>query len=237
MARKAASFIASFIMIVATPIILLTSNIRFLALNPLIYRAEHDKLGIAQAMGVSPELIQKVANAVIDYLQSPSDSLPALMTAHGASPDYFSPRDHAHMIDVHGLVQMVFQSQTISLIIAAAGLVVIAILAARKRDEMVASRIFWGGVVSMGLLVIIGLISFTNFDAVFLQFHYIAFTNDLWILDPNVDRLIVNYPPTFFYDMALMVATFSFIEAAVIAIVAGMFLRIKHRRQRELARD
>jgi integral membrane protein (TIGR01906 family) len=231
-----ASFIASLLVVIATPVLLIASNSKLLALSPLFYRAEHDKLGVAQAMGVSAELVQKVALAVIDYLQAAPDSLPALMTQHGASPDYFSPRDHIHMIDVHALVQMVFQSQTIGLILGAVGLVGIILLATRKRDEVVASRILRGSIFTMVLLVIIGLVAFTNFDAVFLQFHYLAFTNDFWILDPSVDRLIVNYPPTFFYDMALAAAVLSFVEAAIIAIVTGVFLFVKRRRQRVSAR-
>ena len=37
-----------------------------------------------------------------------------------------------------------------------------------------------------------------NFDGLFITFHKIAFTNDLWLLNPNTDVLMALMPLPFF---------------------------------------
>lgn len=225
-------FVASVLLVLSIPVLLVASNLRWLALSPAQYEAGHSKYAVAKAMSVTPDQVRAISLAIIDYLQSTPDSLPALLAKHGASPSFFSERDMLHLIDVHGLVQMVFQTQMLSLALGILCLAIILLLYNKCRDEKVASRILWGGGLTMGALALIALVSFTNFDAVFLQFHFIAFSNDFWRLDPRTDRLILMFPPYFFYDMMLLASVLAFAQAAAITAVAGGFLFLKKRGRR-----
>ena len=40
----------------------------------------------------------------------------------------------------------------------------------------------------------------------FRYFHLISFTNDLWILDPRRDYLIMMFPQGFFFDSTMFIA-------------------------------
>jgi len=49
-------------------------------------------------------------------------------------------------------------------------------------------------------LIVFGMI--VDFNYTFTLFHKIMFTNDLWILDPNSDFLIMIYPQRFFLEIS-----------------------------------
>ncbi|MGQ9677192.1 MAG: TIGR01906 family membrane protein [Chloroflexota bacterium] len=223
---------ASALLVLCTPVLLISTNLRWLALSPAQYEAGHTKYGVASAMGVAQEQVRSASRAIIEYLQSGPDTLPTLLTKHGVSASFFSERDMLHFVDVHGLVQMVFQTQILSIVVFILCTAAIVLLHSGLRDELWASRLLWGGGLTVFLLVVIALVSFTNFDTVFLQFHYVAFSNDFWRLDPRVDRLIVMFPPLFFYDMMLQAAIQTLVQAVVIVGGAGAFLVVKGRVRR-----
>lgn len=225
-------FAASALLVLSTPVLLISSNLRWLALSPAQYEAGHSKYSVASALGVVQEQVRAASLAIIEYLQSGSDTLPGLLAKHGVSASFFSERDMLHFVDVHGLVQMVFQTQLLSIVVFVLCVAAVALLHGGRRDELLASRLLWGGGLTVFILAVIGLVSFTNFDAVFLQFHYVAFSNDFWRLDPSVDRLILMFPPVFFYDMMLQAAAQTIAQAAVIVGVAGAYLVAKGRFRR-----
>ncbi len=225
-------FLASLLLVLCTPVLLITSIGKWATLNPATYAAGHAKYGVAAAMGVSPEQVKAATEAIVEYLQSAPDSLPGLLIKHGANPGFFSARDMLHFVDVHGVVQVFFQTQLISALLAAVCFVAVIVLYRECRDEKVASRILWGSGLTVALLVIMALISFTNFDTVFLDFHYIVFDNNNWILDPRVDRLIVMFPPYLFYDMMLQTAVQTLVAALGVAVVAAGHLFVKRRGRR-----
>ncbi len=220
---------ASVLLVLCTPVLLISSNLKWLALSPAQYEAGQIKYGVASAMGVTQEQVKAASAAIIEYLQSGPDSLPSLLVSRGLSPSFFSQRDMLHLVDVHGLVQMVFQVQLWSLVLAAVSVVAIVLSYGGYRIEKVASRLLWGSGLTIAALSIIGLVSFSNFDAVFLQFHFLAFSNDFWRLDPQVDRLILMFPPNFFYDMMLRASVQSFVQAAIVGVLAGVLLLVKRR--------
>ena len=59
--------------------------------------------------------------------------------------------------------------------------------------------------------------SLFNFDRLFLQFHLLSFSNDLWLLDPSRDYLIMLFPQGFWYDMAIYCG----LAAGGIAVLMG----------------
>jgi len=47
------------------------------------------------------------------------------------------------------------------------------------------------------ILIFLILYLFVPFDKLFINFHLILFRNDLWLLNPETDRLIVLLPEDF----------------------------------------
>src|SRR3989337_2913922 len=70
---------------------------------------------------------------------------------------------------------------------------------ARQFDALARSMVS-GSLATLGLLASLALLALTDFSGAFLQFHYLAFSNDLWQLDPRTDNLIRMFPEGFFLD-------------------------------------
>jgi integral membrane protein (TIGR01906 family) len=70
-----------------------------------------------------------------------------------------------------------------------------------------------------------------DFDEFFLQFHLISFANDLWLLDPTKDYLIMLFPQGFWFDATMFCALGTVVMALVLAGVAGGYLLITRKRK------
>jgi integral membrane protein (TIGR01906 family) len=62
-----------------------------------------------------------------------------------------------------------------------------------------------------------------DFTEAFIKFHELAFSNDLWMLDPRTDYLVAIFPEGFWFDAVIRIATTSAIEG-LIAGAAGLAL-------------
>jgi integral membrane protein (TIGR01906 family) len=68
----------------------------------------------------------------------------------------------------------------------------------------------------MGLLVVWAL---ADFNSLFYLFHIVSFSNELWLLDPTRDYLIMMFTESFFYDAAIMVIATIIAEAVILGLV------------------
>ena len=68
------------------------------------------------------------------------------------------------------------------------------------RNILLKSSLIWGALLLI-VLISIGV----NFNKTFLLFHQLVFTNDLWILDPMNDYLIIMFPERFFMEITLFI--------------------------------
>ena len=76
----------------------------------------------------------------------------------------------------------------------------------------------------MGLLLVVRLLAFGGFDRLFLTFHQISFSNDLWQLNQNTDYLLMMFPRPFWFYATVWVATFTVLGALVAMIISGGYL-------------
>ena len=87
-----------------------------------------------------------------------------------------------------------------------------------------------GGSITLALMLALGLGTLLGFDQLFYQFHLISFTNELWLLDPAKDYLIMLFPGGFWYDAAIFCALATAGLAIILGGVAGGYLRLRRRR-------
>ena len=81
-----------------------------------------------------------------------------------------------------------------------------------------------GSFLSIFLILIIFLLSLSNFDDLFLNFHLISFNNDLWLLNPETDNLIKLFPQQFFYDALSRIVIYSLI-ISVLVLIFSFYIR------------
>ena len=81
---------------------------------------------------------------------------------------------------------------------------------------------------------LVGLVAIASFEQLFLLFHRLSFANDLWILDPRTDYLLILFPGGFWFDATMRVALTS-VLGAVLLLSTGFallgYLRWKTQRQ------
>jgi integral membrane protein (TIGR01906 family) len=79
------------------------------------------------------------------------------------------------------------------------------------------------------IIILIFLVYFLSFDLSFTYFHKIFFKNDLWLLDPSKDRLIVLMPIEFFIRSFARIIYFSIFSLLILFtlffILEGSFER------------
>ena len=66
----------------------------------------------------------------------------------------------------------------------------------------------------------------TNFTKYFILFHKIFFSNNLWILNPDTDRLINIVPEPFFIDTAIRIVAIFFGMIVCVYIICSILLKL-----------
>lgn len=209
--------------ILAVPLCLVSNNVRWVALDPGTYRQGFAKYQASARTGLDPDELERVARAFITYFQSPPGVLNPTVRIGGRERPLFNEREVAHMADVQGLMRLVFRVGTWSglYLLVVAG----AILLIEQRGGFVTlGRLLLGGcALTLVLLAAVAALSFVDFSSLFVRFHQLSFRNDLWMLDPRSDYLLMLFPEGFWFDVTLRIAALTAGEAAVLGAL-GWFL-------------
>jgi integral membrane protein (TIGR01906 family) len=129
----------------------------------------------------------------------------------------FSEREVTHLKDVKGLFSMVYKVLLGSFIYA---VVFIGLSLFWWRDrKLLGGGLFFGGCLTLALMLVLGLVIAFDFEGFFLQFHLLSFANDLWMLNPATDYLIMLFPQGFWFDAALFCALATAGGALILGVV------------------
>ncbi|HEY7064442.1 MAG TPA: TIGR01906 family membrane protein [Chloroflexota bacterium] len=210
--------------VVALPLGLVASNVRAVTLDRSFYLAEFARYDRGAFVGLSQNELGMVADAFIAYFQAPPQRMDVRLPRGGTLRPLFNDREVAHMVDVQALMHLVFRVQALAL--GYVGLYVLGglVLGRRAFLPLAAKVAAAGAVLTLGIIGVLGALAATDFSDLFVQFHLLSFSNDLWLLDPRTDNLIRLFPQEFFLDAAMRIVVFTVFQALVLgaAGVAGM---------------
>ncbi len=192
-----------------------------------LYHYGFDKYNISQVTGLAPEELDKAARGLISYFNSTDEYIDLTVIKNGEPFELFSEREVGHLKDVKALFQLVYKL-LIATGVYAVAFVVVSLL--WWRDRRLYTGLFGGGVLTLILGLVLGLAIVIDFDWFFLQFHLLSFANDLWMLDPTSDYLIMLFPQGFWYYAAAFCTLCTGIAALVLG-GAGWWLRRRTREQ------
>ncbi len=212
------------VFVLAVPVFLVTGSLTWAFNNIGLYEDGFEKYRIARASGISSDDLRQVAVELRTYFNSGQEPLHVRTRIFGQERDLFNEKEVHHMRDVKRLlwaVYVVFGVSAICLIaLLGAGL-------ARDRSAylpVLARRTLWGGGLTVGLLVLFGLVASVGFDSLFLLFHRISFANDFWQLDPRTDYLVLLFPQGFWFDATMWVALRALGGGVLLAAAGGGYL-------------
>ena len=211
--NKIISFICAFCLLLCVVL----STIDFWCFNRDFYQNEYSKLNTASEIKISEEDLDKATDVLLSYLKDKNKTLDISANINGVNREIFNDREKAHMVDVRDLYLNVITLRNISFFIY---LICMFVLAFRK-DFSYLYLSYKKAFLAFGFIfLMIGIFCLIDFDGFWLNFHYIFFPdNDLWLLNPKTDILIMMVPEKFFFDLCI-----SIVSSIVILLFGFMFI-------------
>lgn len=227
-AIRVALIVAVILAVVAVPILLATSSLRFAINAGGLYEYGFDRYDISLRTGIPREELSRIGVEIRDYFNDDNELIYIDAEIYGGVQPLFTEREIIHMKDVKGLIHGVYMWQWITLGYLAASLAAYAWL--RRKDALagVVRMGFWGGVATLLIIGALGLGSVVGFEALFLKFHQLSFANDFWKLNPRIHNLVAMFPEPFFRDATLFVALMA-IGQALLLVSVGLGYRLSRR--------
>ncbi|ADJ26858.1 integral membrane protein TIGR01906 [Dehalogenimonas lykanthroporepellens BL-DC-9] len=184
-------------------------------LSPL-YHYGFDRYNVAAVTGLEQAELEKAADGLIDYFNSSEEYIELTVLKDGEPFVLFNEREVIHLYDVKGLIRLDYR-----ILAGTAGYILLAgaFLLYRSMPRLASAPLFWGGAVTLAGLGAATLAAVVDFDALFTQFHLISFANDLWLLNPATDYLIMLFPGPFWQDAAIVVGAGIGLLAAVVLVI------------------
>ncbi len=228
--NKISWFALSALLTVVLPIWLVTSNVRW-AVNDLnLYSFGFDKFNIEKRTGISNQELMSAARQIQSYFNGTEENLNVTIEIAGVNRNIYSPKEIAHMKDVKGLIKGVYRLQEITSLYIVI-LITLSIIARRLTVwKLLARACIYGGIWTLSLITVIGILSAVDFGRLFVAFHLVSFSNDLWLLDPSRDMLIRMFPQGFFMDATMLIALATILEGLVISGGSYWLLRWSRKR-------
>lgn len=208
------------------PVLLITSAICCEVNEPRLYEYGFDKYDISQATGIDMSQLSNVAQHLIDYFSLKTDTVQITVVKGDEEFDLFNERELVHLKDVRSLIQLDYWVQRTALLLLITCLLVL-FFGFRVGWRIVVKGLFWGSLVTLGLMVVLTLWALFGFERFFLLFHVVSFSNEYWMLDPAKDYLIRLFPEGFFYDAALFGFGAAILEALLLGGIACGILRLR----------
>jgi integral membrane protein (TIGR01906 family) len=211
--------LVSLAFVLLLPMLVISTSLRALVTDrDFMLRGFQDNQ-VALSTGLDAPQLERIADAFVAYFQSPPGQIQMQVTVRGQSQPLFNDREVQHMEDVRALIQWFLRLQLV-----AAGVVLVRLVFAFALDRSavpLGREMLWSTALMLGLVVLVGILSLIDFEALWTRFHQVAFRNDLWQLDPTRDYLIMLFPEPFWFAATLRMAASVAIQMALVAIIGG----------------
>ena len=208
------------LIIICVPLLLITTNVRIVLNSATMYDYGFNKYKIEKYTGIEFEQLQAAGQQIRDYFNNDLEQITINISLHGDNiPNLFNEREILHMYDVKNLVKMVYMVQLYSAILLSAGCVFMLFNSFTNIGILALKYIGRGGVFTFSLVIAVSILAIIGFDRLFLFFHLVSFSNDLWVLDPRHDYLIAMFPQGFFFDCTVVIAFLTLLEGGILSLI------------------
>jgi integral membrane protein (TIGR01906 family) len=193
--------------ILSIPIVIILGTVRLVATEPYL-SYEYSKPGFPEDL-FGFDRSMRIAHAAdnIQFVTS-KQSLDDLAGQKHNNSFLYNFRELKHMLDVKNTYQTTLQVWYLMLAVSAVS--GIALIGRKEKRPGFASALRWGGALTVGLLIVIGLAAILAWQEWFVIFHRIFFALGSWTFDIS-DTLIRLFPEKFWYDTALTISGLSVI--------------------------
>jgi integral membrane protein (TIGR01906 family) len=207
---------------VVLPLFLILFNTSYITNSEWLYDYGWWRNDIANRTGLPVDQLNRGADQIKEYFGNDAEFLDLLVDYNGSDVSLYKEREILHMVDVKALMQAVFAvtrwSGVTLLLLLALGLI------ALKQEvfPLLLRSLKWSAIGTGAFLVVFGGTAAIDFGWLFTQFHFLSFANDLWLLDPRNDYLIIMFPQQFFFEATLFIGLLTIIDFGLIAAAARL---------------
>lgn len=160
------------------------------------YNGDYLFNNINKEVNVSTDDLKKVSTALADYLKGQRDTLNIVIKENGLETQAFNQREIHHMIDVKNIYSFIRNLKYVLLFI-------MLLMVALVRKKYLLNSMYYAFSFSLGVIAVLSVAIYFNFNKAFIFFHEVAFSNDLWLLNPKTDLLINLLPLGFFINISI----------------------------------
>ena len=225
--------LTTLLFILAIPVALVTTNIRFVANESRVYTYAIDNYNAVQTTGIERDELLRAGGEIRRYFNNDQETLQIAIDEDGRNVSLFNARETAHMEDVKSRFSAMNRVQELSILYGIVYVAVVVLWAREVSLRRLAVQVAIGSALVLGIIGVAGGIGLAGFDSAWENFHQVIFSNDFWRLNPSTDHLIQMFPPAFWESIVFFIGVMVAAEAALLLIVAGIYLGVTHSQSRE----
>ncbi len=221
---KIVHILAGIFCVISLLVVILISSVDIAVYGDMRYfQKEYCKYDVIKNVNMEEKELLFVTEEMMSYLKGKRDNLNIEAVIDGEQQEFFNEKEIAHMKDVRVLFWGGQWLRRIGVIICV--ITVIFLLFQSKIEFLL--KCLRNGLISfiVFMAILVGIIT-TNFTKYFVIFHKIFFSNNLWILNPETDRLINIVPEPFFIDTSIRIVVIFFSIILFVCIGCSVLLKI-----------
>ena len=184
---------------------LLLTVIDYFCFDRSFYKNQYLKNNTTAYTNMNEEDLMKATDTLLDYLRDLRDDIKVEGIVNGAVREIYDERETLHMVDVKALYLNVIKVRNWITIIGIIALLVSLFLYKGNKYYFLRSCFNTGILILFLIVIAILLYALADFNRFWINFHHVFFTNDLWLLDPNISIMINMFPEPFFREIVLRI--------------------------------
>lgn len=204
---------------------LLVTMFNLAVFNERFFETQYKALNTAESMNMSDEDLMLATHTLLDYLQNKRDDINVEVVVEGKNVPMFNQKEIDHMVDVKDLFTVLNSLQMAAYVIF---IILIVALTITNRMSSLTNSIYRALGVYLFVIGGIAVYAFIDFSGFWVIFHKVLFSNDLWLLNPNTDRMINMFPEVFFNRLVIRVMIH------FVIVFVAMYIIAKIREKREI---
>ncbi len=187
------------------------------------FQKEYKKYNVLEKVHMQEKDLLFVTEQMMSYLKGNRQDLYIETIIDGEKKEFFNEKEKAHMEDVRTLF---LGGQLFRKIGIAVCLLMGVFFVWKNKQNLLLQIIRTSMICFVGVVAIIAFIISTNFSKYFTLFHKMFFSNNLWILNPQTDRLINIVPEPFFIDTSIRIGLIFGSMIIGVCIICSILLKV-----------
>ena len=210
---------------------LLLTSIDLLCFNRSFFRWQYSLNHTAESIGISEDGLMNATNTLLDYMQDKRDDIKVVEEVKGSIREIFDERETLHMVDVKNLYLNAMKTRTI-LLVGSIVILTLLVFTHHNQSYIILSHAYQNGLLCLGSLIFfIAIYAMIDFNGFWMNFHYVFFDNDLFLLDPNISIMINMFPSNFFFAVVFGIIL---LFVSMVILLKLLLMLFKHKIERRL---